>query len=267
MIYRKSLLASGIAAAIISATGAVAAPVRSNQSGVAVQPVFTVPNGSSTLYDQTDNASLSSTTAQNFSSSYDSYDNEAADDFVVPAGGWNISALNLATTTQPGFTGATTATVNIYPDAAGVPAVAPSCSYASAPTVVAATTSAITLPTSCSLGAGTYWVGVSFNLNFVPDGQIFWTNRTVGSFSDAVWRNPGDAFGTGCVNWGTLPVCGVGGGADPAYSFQVLGTVGGGGQPPAVARELPTLSQWSTLLAAGGIGLLGMFGLRRRARR
>jgi hypothetical protein len=266
MINRKTMLASGIAAAIFAASTAGAAPI-STSTSVFVQPVFNVPNGSTVLYDQTDNLTTNGTTAQNFSSSYDSYDNEAADDFVVPAGGWTISSVNLATTTNPGFLGATTVTVNVYPDATGIPAVAPVCSYSSAAAVVAAASTAITLPTGCSLGAGNYWLGISVNLDFTPNGQIFWTTRAVGSFADAVWRNPGDAFATGCTDWGTLPTCGVGGGVDPALGFQIVGAVGGGGIPLEPARELPTLSQWSALLAASGLALIGMLGLRRRSRR
>src|SRR5690606_21994711 len=120
---------------------------------------------------------------------------------------------------------------------------------------------------SCALAAGTYWLAVAVDFNFVTQGQIFWSTQTSGAASASVWRNPGDAFATGCTDWGTLAACGVGGGVDPAYTFQLLGAVGGGGTPLAEAQELPTLSQWSTLLAAGGLALLGLFGVRRRARR
>lgn len=266
MINRKSLLASGIAAAILTISTAGAANLQSSHAGVVAQPSFNVPTGSTILFDQTANPSASGVTDQNFSSSYDSYDNEAADDFVVPASGWTLSSINMVTSTSGGFTGTRTASVNIYPDAAGMPGTVAACSYAAAPAVIGATSTAITLPTTCSLTAGTYWVAISVALDFTPDGQIYWTNDTVGSLSDAVWRNPGDAFATGCTDWGTLATCGVGGGVDPGYSFQLLGAVGGGGTPLEPTVALPTMSQWSALLAVGGLALLGLFGVRRRSR-
>lgn len=271
MINRKSLLAGGIAAAIFTISSAGAATLQSGHVGSVAQPSFNVPNGSTVLYDQTANPSTNGTTAQNFESSYDSYDNEAADDFVVPASGWTLTSVNMTTTTSGGFTGATTASVNIYPDAAGVPGAAAACSYGAAATTIGAASTEITLPTSCALAAGTYWVGISVALDVGTEGQIFWTTDTVGALSNSVWRNPGDGFTTGCTDWGTLVACNVGGGVDPGLSFQLLGTVdggGGGGPVPYVpAQQLPTLSQWSTLFALAGLALLGMFGVRRRARR
>ena len=162
----------------------------------------------------------------------------------------------------------TVASVNIYPDAAGMPGTAPACSYAAAPANVTASGTTITLPTTCSLGAGTYWFAVSVDVDATAGGQIFWSNRLDQDNSLSVWRNPADGFGSGCTNWDTVPNCAVGG-SFPDFQFQVVGAVGGGGviNPPyAGAQELPTMSQWSALLAAGGLALLGLFGVRRRAR-
>ena len=266
MINRKTLLASGIAAAIFAVSTAGAAPVAST-TNVAVQPVFNTPSGSTVLFDQTANPGTNGAPAQNFSSSYDSYDNEAADDFVVPAGGWTISSVNIISSGTAGFTGATPAAVTIYPDAGGMPGATPACSYPTAAATVTASSTSIALPSGCSLGAGTYWVGISIDFNFVTQGQFFWSTQTSGSGNLAVWRNPGDGFALGCTNWGTLPACGVAGGVESAMGFQLLGAVGGGGVPYEPAVALPTMSQWSALLAAGGLALLGLFGVRRRARR
>ena len=269
MINRKSVLASGIAAAIFAVSSAGAANVQPSHAGALAQTSFNTPSGSTLLFDQTANPSTSGTPAQNFSSSYDSYDNEAADDFVVPSGGWTINTINLATSVTTTFTGATPVAINIYPDVAGAPGTTAACSYPAAPSVVSATDTIVTLPTGCALGAGTYWLAVAVDFNFVTQGQIFWANQTTGSGSDNLWRNPGDAFASGCTDWDTLANCGVGGGVDTGYTFQLLGAVGngGGGTPVAEARELPTLSQWSALLAASALALVGLFGVRRRSRR
>lgn len=204
MINRKILLAGGIAAAIFTISSAGAATLQTSQTRSVTQPNFSVPAGSTILFDQTANQSTNGTTAQNFSSSYDAYDNEAADDFAVPASGWTVTSVNMITSTSTGFTGATTASVSFYPDAAGLPGSAPACSYAAAPATVGATSTSITLPTTCVLAAGTYWVAISVALDVGNGGQIFWTNDTVGALSDAVFRNPADGFATGCTDWGTF---------------------------------------------------------------
>ncbi|SFM96446.1 hypothetical protein [Dokdonella immobilis] len=266
MSYSKSLLAGSIAAAVFAMSTAGAAVPQASHAGVAVQPNFPAPNGAAiVLYDQTDSASGNGAPAQNFEASYDAYDSEGADDFVVPASGWTVTQVNLVTTITTPLT--TTAAVNIYPDAGGVPGGTATCSYPSAAADVTAGGTTITLPTSCALGAGTYWVAATVDVDFASNGQLFWSNRTIQSNSPAVWRNPGDGFASGCTTFTAMTTCGVGGGTNPDFLFQIVGTAGGGGVPAEPARELPTLSQWSALLAAGGLALLGMFGLRRRARR
>jgi hypothetical protein len=164
----------------------------------------------------------------------------------------------------------TTASVNVYPDAAGIPGAVAACSSPAAVADVGAATTALTLASPCSLGAGTYWVAVSVDVSFATSGQIFWSNRLTQSNSLAVWRNPGDGFGSGCTDWTSMATCTGIGGNFPDFLFQVVGTVGGGGGggiPAGPTRELPTLGQWSMVFGAFGLAMLGMFGLRRRSRR
>lgn len=276
MVNRKCLLACGIATAIFSMSSAGAVGLQSSNAGAALQPTFNVPNGSTILYDQADNASGNGAPAQNFESAYDAYDSEGADDFVVPAGGWTITSLNMVTTQTAGFVGTEPAAVTFYSDAGGAPSTTAVCSFPAATATVTATTTTVDLTGGCSLGAGTYWVAATVAQDFAGGvgGQIFWSNRTVQSNSTGVWRNPNDGFGTGCTDWAATALCDSGtgpvGGGFPDFQFQLVGAVGGGGggdTPYAGATELPTLSQWSVLLAAGGLALLGMFGLRRRSRR
>src|SRR6266481_7840810 len=56
-------------------------------------------------------------------------------------------------------------------------------------------------PYSFCVNPGTYWVSVQARQDFNPSGQWFWHNRTVQSNSGAVWQNPGDGYGTGCISW------------------------------------------------------------------
>ncbi len=268
MKCRKSLLAAGIATAMLVATSAGAATLQSSHPTTPNNVTFPNAPTASVLYDQTDNASGDGAPVQNFETAYDAYDGEGADDFVVPAGGWTLTEADLVTSTNGPFTGTTTATVNIYPDAAGAPGASPVCSFPGETATVGAATTTIPLTGGCSLGAGTYWLAVQIDLDFATNGQIFWSDRSTQSNSGGVWRNPGDGFGSGCTNWDTLVNCGVGGNNTtntfPDYLFQLVGNVGGGAPPIPPSVPVPTVGQWGAGLGVAGLALLGLFGLRRR---
>src|SRR5207342_1246300 len=68
------------------------------------------------LYDQYDNDSLNGTSSQNFEADFDAYDDETADDFVVPGGEtWNVNQVDAAG--QYSAAGPmTSANVNFYSD-------------------------------------------------------------------------------------------------------------------------------------------------------
>ena len=98
MINRKSALAVGIAAAVFTVATANAAILQSSNPGASAQPIFPAPNGGEVvLYDQTDSAGADGFPVQNFEASFDAYDSEGADDFVVPAALERLS-VNLVTT-------------------------------------------------------------------------------------------------------------------------------------------------------------------------
>jgi hypothetical protein len=245
---RKSTIAIGIAAALstqafVTTTNADAAvkvkPQKSNPNVSHQLPRFVFPhhspNGGGVLFDQSGSA-VNGAPSQNFSSSYDSYDAQGADDFVVTdAAGWTLSGFNFQTslsTSPPGDPTTATYDIEIFPDAGGVPGASATCSYPALPGTVdpSGTSLSVSLSSPCNLAQGTYWVEMVVNLDFVVGGQMFWSDFAGGSGSNSKWQNPGDAFGTGCTSWSDLADCGspaVGGG-QTAFLFQVLGTVGGG---------------------------------------
>jgi hypothetical protein len=73
---------------------------------------------------------------------------------------------------------------------------------------------------------GIYWVSVQAVQDFNPNGQWFWHNRTVQSNVGAVWRNPGDGYGTGCITWNRKNAC-MSKQVWPDQVFQILGFVEG----------------------------------------
>jgi len=80
----------------------------------------------------------------------------------------------------------------------------------------------INLITPQGLTPGTYWVSVQAVQNFNPNGQWFWHNRTVQTNAGAVWQNPGDGYGTGCVTWNRKNAC-MPDQVWPDQVFQILG--------------------------------------------
>ena len=148
---------------------------------------------------------------------------------VVPAGGWQIETIETVGTT--GTPGTATVDVTFYTNNAGLPGTAlAACTYAGLTPVDTAGSLTITLPAACSLSAGTYWMAIQVNQSYGAAGQHFWSNRTVASGSNAVWRNPGNGFATGCTTFTAMTTCGVGGGTARDFLFQLNGSAG---PPPA----------------------------------
>ena len=179
------------------------------------------------LYDQYDNDSLNGTSSQNFEADFDAYDDETADDFVVPGGEtWNVNQVDAAG--QYSAAGPmTSANVTFYSDAGGLPgsqvATRPNMSV-----VDSAGSITIAIPSAVTLGSGHYWVSVQANLDFNVGGQWYFEDRTVQSNAEAAWQNPGGGFGI-CPTWGgRQSTCGIDPGV-PDQMFRLSGTTGGGG--------------------------------------
>jgi hypothetical protein len=193
----RVMVCAVLAGALVLGSGvAAAAQPQTSGRGVASIPSY-IPE--IVLYDQNDNAGLQATNSQNFEVANDAFDNELADDFVVPAGGWAIDNVTVTGLFFNGPGPATSVHVNFYANAGTLPgAPVAGCDY---PAVVpgAQPSFSLTLAPPCVLPAGTFWVSVVANLNFTPGGQWGWQDRTVTANNPAAWRNPGGGFG--------LPAC------------------------------------------------------------
>ena len=173
---RKSTIAISVAAALsaqafLAPDQAVAAgkTERQKASGPVPNsgPQFPVNPRGSVLYSQT--GTVVNGAAVQFSGSI--YDSEAADDFVVTdAGGWDVSGVNLQVTFSDVAPGGITYDVNVFPDSSGTPGGTATCSYPGvAGTLDGSETGlSISLPSTCSLGAGTYWLSVVPSFTWPP---------------------------------------------------------------------------------------------------
>ncbi len=198
------------------------------------------------LYDQTDNPGANSINSQDFETSFDAYDNQAADDFVIPSGdaSWTIEQVEVAGVYFNGTGPAPAVNVFFYVDAATLPGTEVYSAIGLVPTDVGGSF-AIDLTTPAVLPAGTYWVSVQARMDFGVGGQWGWTERTVQSNSASAWRNPGGGFGTPCTAWGPrVSSCAVG--TDPDLIFRLNGTIGGGPQFCTSPSDVPWLSEAPT---------------------
>jgi len=186
------------------------------------------------LYDQTGALTTNGLVAETFSasSSFASLAADSADDFVVGAGGWTVTGFNFLAFNYYGTTVDNVADVYVYPDDGGLPGATPVCtsigsSNSASPYDEYTTLAGITLNAPCALDAGTYWVSLAFqNPPGGANWPYYWVESSPPTGAEGAFRNPSDAFGTGCTEWSHLSACGV-----PAndFAFQILGTAGGGG--------------------------------------
>jgi len=252
---RSTLLTALVLLLAVSTTGWAQTPTtRAAGSG---SPVLNAPTGGDiVLWDQTDNNSYYGYNDQDFEAAYDAYDNEGAADFTVTfPNGWDITQVNIAgfySTTGP----ASAVSVAIYPDSGGLPGAAPICDYPSLGTFTDNSGSfSIPLPSSCSVGPGTYWVAHQASVDVLSAGQHFWFLRTSAVDADGAWRNPGNGFGSGCTDWVTLTAC-----FDalfPDFLFQIVGQ--------ERAEPVPAINRVGLALLLAALMAGSFFILRRRS--
>jgi hypothetical protein len=220
-----------------------------------------IPSGSgSILFDQLTGFTLGDVPAQRFVPTGPS-DAEAAEDFqVLDAQGWTVGQFNF----EIGLVGSEPAAVDIrvYPDDNGQPGAPAVCSYngiAGSLHGFEQPVLRVPLPTSCALAQGRYWVSVVRS-----DGSgMRWADGSPNPFpppfvlgAHGHWRNPGDAFGTGCTDWSDITTCLVDGkpigGSGDQFKFQICGVVGLDGNSVGCAAEVVSSNLAITLAVDNG---------------
>jgi VCBS repeat protein len=208
----------------------------SRATGIPKAPILPVPKfPAAVLYDQLNNPGTLSTSSQDFEAAYNTSDDFTADDFVVPGGQtWNITEVDAQGVYASSGGPAVSFNVFFYQNNGGLPGTsvytATGQSYVNNSGVFQ-----ITLNTPAVLTSGTYWVSVQARMDFSPNGQWYWTDRTVQTNSPATWQNPGGGFGF-CPAWAVRTGC-VGDASAPDQMFRLIGTVGGGGCTAAVRYD------------------------------
>jgi len=163
------------------------------------------------LWDQTADPSNRALMSQNFEAALDDYDAQAADDFVL-AGvrgetrKWILTEVAARGSINNGPGVPTSVNVIFYNDRASreyphlpgsVKQILRNLAY------VADFVGNLTIPLpEVPLDPGVrYWISVQANMDFHPDGQWYWQNRTTSNLGSAMWRNPRNGWGSGCTTW------------------------------------------------------------------
>jgi hypothetical protein len=252
MQIKRCALALAVTAALSTAAVTGAANLRADtmptlRAGAQanhVAPHFRFPNrlrpADTVLYSQMGTID-SGAPSQDMQAALDTSDALAADDFVVPDEGWAISGFNFGITiggdlsTPAPPPAGTVYDIAVYADDGGKPGTVECDAPGLTGTVDAANTGlSVTLPTACTLTAGTHWVSMRAVTAFPP--MAFWLNETGGAINNAgVWENPGDAYESGCVGWSTLATCtgssgSLIGSGNANFLFEVIGSVGNGAE-------------------------------------
>jgi hypothetical protein len=179
------------------------------------------------LWDQMDNPGNNSITSQNFETANDIYDSFAADDFAFMDETWSIGSIEVAGVYYNGTGPASSVNVWIY-SSDGLGGLPENIIYTALNVIPSAGLAegsfTIDLPDPVVLTEGWYWLCVQANMNS-SEGQWGWTGRTVQSFSESAWMNPGGGFGTPCTpSWGfRVTDCGVG--TNPDNCFRLNGDI------------------------------------------
>src|SRR4051812_43689522 len=150
----------------------------------------------SVLYDQYDSAARFAESSQNFEASLDAYDDQSADDFVIPGGQtWLIDQVEVAGVYR-GNGPAASVNVYIYDDGFGGIPNNPVVTRTNVIYQPGPTSGDFVIPLSApvSLGPGTYWVSVQANEDYTPGGQWLWRKRVTTTGNQGAWRNPLGGF-------------------------------------------------------------------------
>jgi hypothetical protein len=128
--------------------------------------INTIPS-EAVLYEQMSGVGANALSSQNFEASNDAYDNQAADDFVVPSGEtWSITSMEIIGAYWNGTGPVASANVWFYVNNSGLPGSVVSEVLNVVPSDGAATGSlTITFTTPIELTSGTYWVSLQGNMD------------------------------------------------------------------------------------------------------
>ncbi len=164
---------------------------------------------------------------------------QSADDFIIPEGqSWEIDRVFVRGSVS-GTSPLNAARVIFYADNGGAPGEEIYNSGTLVPSLGPTNPNLdLTLPVKASLEAGTYWISVFVERAFAGGNQWFWVTTSTVTGSQGQFRDAGNLFGTGAINWQAMSL--TFGGAPVDLLFTLFGQ-GSGFPTPAAPSNLTAL--------------------------
>ena len=182
----------------------------------------TRPNTATLLYSQDNDASGYGLVSQNFGKG-NTEDAQSADDFTVPKGKtWAITEVKVDGFYSSGSGPAASENVFFYKTVVKNKHDIPGTLVKKVTLKGTGAKGAFVISgiTGVSLATGHYWVSVQANMT---SGEWYWASRTKQGGSPAVWKNPGNGFGSGCTTWTPYQSC-TGASGRPDFMWALYGT-------------------------------------------
>ncbi|MEZ4720610.1 MAG: T9SS type A sorting domain-containing protein [Flavobacteriales bacterium] len=192
----------------------------------------------------------SSLSAQDFETTYNAYDAQGADDFIVPTGDiWMVDSIILVgryycnSCTVDSVSGLN---LGIYNDNNGEPGTLVYQQNTSTDVDFNGDGDLLAhFTTPIPLAAGHYWIVANARKDYIAGsggGQWGWVRDTTQTFNSALWKNPGDGFASGCTSWVEFYNCTAINVTDSGFAFYMYGCI----NPPSLS-----LSAGDTSICAG----------------
>ena len=225
----KTVLLASVAALALCVGGAASAapkhPTVSAKTTHSKAQFKGVNRALDVLYDQNSDLQGYSDISQNFESSFDAYDSQGADDFVVPDGAkWVIKEVDVSGLYFNGPGLANSENVFFYKSTKkGLPKklMAEFDNVSGSDDGIG--DFVINLgKKGAGLKSGHYFVSVQANMDFSAGGEWGWSTRNTQVNDPAAWQDPGDGFGTGCTTWADEQDC-LGDVGGPDHMFTLRG--------------------------------------------
>jgi hypothetical protein len=205
---KSALLAAAAAIALTTGAAVAAQPPAAAFAGPRVNPVVRHSKGAEVLYNQNSNANGLYVNSQNYTSgTYTAYNDQAADDFVVPKKAtWTVTEIDLS-----GCCSGSPISENVffYKDNKGIPGKPVKGGSFMDLDGTGNPSFVISLgKKGVKLKAGHYWVSVVANCSDTGGcGDWGWALTGTIHNDSAVWEQPGNGAGTGCTTWGVVGTC------------------------------------------------------------
>jgi hypothetical protein len=218
---RNTLLLAAVSIIALYAGSATAAgPADENSAGS--NHLLLARKNAKLLWNQNSSDAGSFVNSQNYSSTFTAYDDQGADDFVIPKGrAWRITEVDVTGNYYQGSGPASSENVIFYRNKGGKPGKPVRNGTFSDINGTIGPDFALVLPgNGLKLGAGHYWVSVVANEEIDPYGQWGWEVSGMQHEDQGQWQNPSGRYGI-CPIWGTLENCA---GTGPDLMFDLRGS-------------------------------------------